>query len=68
LTGGRLDSVIEESERARKKLKESNDAGGTSRGVFRLAETVKETWAGQGKEADDLKVCLQSLLNALISR
>ncbi|WVQ96294.1 hypothetical protein IAU59_003398 [Kwoniella sp. CBS 9459] len=56
--------VIQESEPRLRNTKRRRDVSGRPRGVFRLAETVPDTWKGRGQEGEVLKSRIQNLLSS----
>lgn len=49
-------TVIQDEPEDRTKIKKRRDITGRARGIFRLAETVPDTWEGRGEEGLSLRV------------
>ncbi|WWC71044.1 uncharacterized protein I206_104997 [Kwoniella pini CBS 10737] len=58
-----LSSLVIQGER-RISTKRRRDVSGRPRGVFRLAETVPDTWEGKGEEGEVLKTRIQDLISS----
>ncbi|OCF35044.1 hypothetical protein I316_03084 [Kwoniella heveanensis BCC8398] len=56
--------VIQDLEPRLRNTKRRRDVSGRPRGVFRLAETVPDTWKGRGQEGEVLKSRIQNLLSS----
>ncbi|WVF68767.1 hypothetical protein IAT40_003539 [Kwoniella sp. CBS 6097] len=60
--------VIQDLEPRLRNTKRRRDVSGRPRGVFRLAETVPDTWKGRGQEGEVLKSRIQNLLSSSTSQ
>ncbi|WWC62918.1 uncharacterized protein I303_105516 [Kwoniella dejecticola CBS 10117] len=58
-----LSSLVINGER-KISTKRRRDVSGRPRGVFRLAETVPDTWQGKGEEGEVLKTRIQGLISS----
>ncbi|WWD05279.1 hypothetical protein V865_003352 [Kwoniella europaea PYCC6329] len=63
-----LSSLVIQDIEPRIRAKRRRDVSGRSRGVFRLAETVPDTWLGAGEEGEVLKTRIQGLISSSSSQ
>ncbi|WVW84998.1 hypothetical protein I302_107034 [Kwoniella bestiolae CBS 10118] len=59
-----LSSLVIQDIEPRIRAKRRRDVSGRPRGVFRLAETVPDTWQGAGQEGEVLKTRIQDLISS----
>ncbi|WWC88389.1 uncharacterized protein L201_003300 [Kwoniella dendrophila CBS 6074] len=59
-----LSSLVIQDLEPRLRAKRRRDVSGKPRGVFRLAETVPDTWQGKGQEGEVLKTRIQGLISS----
>ncbi|KAK6907744.1 hypothetical protein I203_101745 [Kwoniella mangroviensis CBS 8507] len=63
-----LSSLVIQDIEPRIRAKRRRDVSGRPRGVFRLAETVPDTWLGAGEEGEVLKTRIQGLISSSSSQ